>query len=80
MARKLTSKQKKMLAKTGACHVMDLHHEIYTKIESLNNYETFYQDADRFLNDEYFKRMRDCQQSFINERSTINGEPNNLKK
>lgn len=54
--RKLSSKQKKMLSKTGAHHVMDIHHDLYQKIEAMNNYETFYQDADRYLNDEYFKR------------------------
>ena len=78
--RKLSVKQKKHLVRTGAPRVLDLHPEIFDKIEAMNNYETFYQDADRFLNDEYFRRLRECQQSFINERSTINGEPNNLKK
>ena len=54
--RKLSKKQKQLLSKTGAPYVMDLHPTIYKKIEDLNEYETFYQDADRYLNDEYFKR------------------------
>jgi len=67
--RKLSAKQKKFLVRTGAHHVLDLQPEIFDKIEAMNNYETFYQDADRFLSDEYFRRM--------NERDSIDGECQN---
>ena len=57
--RRLSAKQKKHLEKTGAHHVMDIHDDTLDKIESMNEYETFYQDAERFLNDEYFKKMNE---------------------
>jgi len=53
--RRLTSKQKKLLEKTGVPTIHDLSPELYVMIESLNEYETFHQDADRFLNDKYFE-------------------------
>ena len=53
--RKLSKKQKQLLSKTGVPSVMSLHHDLFNQIEALNNYETFYQDADRYLNDEYLK-------------------------
>ena len=55
--RKLSKKQKQLLSETGVHSVMSLHNNLFNQIEALNNYETFYQDADRYLNDEYFKRM-----------------------
>jgi hypothetical protein len=53
--RKLSKKQKQLLSETGVNSVMSLHHNLFNQIEALNNYETFYQDADRYLNDEYLK-------------------------
>ena len=55
--RRLSAKQKKYLSKTGAFHVDDLSAEVYTLVESFNSYETFHQDAERFLSDEYFKNQ-----------------------
>ena len=74
--RRLSAKQKKFLVRTGAHHVLDVQPEIYDKIEAMNNYETFYQDADRFLSDEFFQRMRESQKSFMNN-VRINSECQN---
>jgi hypothetical protein len=56
--RKLSKKQKQLLSETGVHSVMSLNDNCFNLIESLNDYETFYQDADRYLNDEYFKRFQ----------------------
>ena len=55
MARKLTVKQKKLLTVAfndyGIINVDDLNLNQYNEIYCLNEYETFWSDANRFLRD-----------------------------
>jgi len=53
--RSLTAKQKAILKRyTDAFSVDDLPVGIWAEIEALHDYETLWQDANRFLSDQYF--------------------------
>ncbi len=58
--RKLTVKQKKLLDKQlltrGIWTVEAIPYSVWEEIESLNDYETLWQDADRYLWDKYYAR------------------------
>jgi hypothetical protein len=52
--RRLSAKQikeLKKLANKGIGDIYDVPSETYVKIESYNDYETFFTDADRYLSD-----------------------------
>ena len=56
--RRLNKKQKNELTRLveqGHNSVISIDPEDYVRIEELNDYETFYQDADRFLNDKFLE-------------------------
>lgn len=53
--RKLTRKQKKILEEYKGCRdIDDLPFGVYEHLEEIHNYETLYQDVNRFLWDQYF--------------------------
>ncbi len=57
--RRLTKKQETELTKlveAGHNTILSIYpSEDYLRIESYNEYETFHQDADRFMNDKFFE-------------------------
>jgi hypothetical protein len=56
--RKLTTKQKQLLdGFYDVSCVDDLPSVIYRKLEEMNDFETIYQDTDRYLQDNYFKQL-----------------------
>ena len=52
---KLNSKQKKALLVwyqgSGSCDLEDINYDEYNRIYEMNEYETFHQDAKRYLHD-----------------------------
>ena len=56
--RRLNKKQETNLTKlveAGHNTVLSITSKDYVRIKEMNDYETFYQDADRFMNDKFFE-------------------------
>lgn len=58
MARKLSAKQQRVLQKYPKIFDFDdLPSEVQTELTHINNYETLWQDATRFLSDQYHMKL-----------------------
>ena len=59
--RRLNKKQQNALTKLseqGHQTIDTIDPEDFVRIEQMNDHETFYQNADRFLNDKYFEKIK----------------------
>lgn len=66
--RHLSVKQKNILkkyAENGFLNLEDLGKDVINKLENINYYETFWQDAGRYLADEYMKKKQNDKAAFI---------------
>lgn len=55
--RKLTAKQKKILKEHDNCRdIEDLPYEVWEKLENINDTEILWQEANRFLADQFFNK------------------------
>ena len=55
--RKLTTAQKSLLDKAGATTYYELSMEEIEALEKINDYETLWQDANRYLIDKHFDKL-----------------------